>query len=470
MKWFFRAMPGRLETTEQPEASGSSLASAPKAVGAPDHHEHLNHPDLLRIGRTPIHFFAVAVAFFAAGVAAMPFVITDVAAFFYQMMPLALVHTFTLGWITAAMMGVMYRYVPALTRHPVPYPRMALAQLVLYVIGVSGMIAHFVIGIWLGLWLAAIVVVISVLMFAAEIIPCLWAQVGRGVAETGMFLGVCFLVLAAAIGLTLGLDKTYDFLGGSVLTNLSSHVHFAALGWVTLTICAVSYRMLPAFLLPKIELPAAAIWQLYALTIGIVGLGVTLLIGVAGVTVWSSVIAASLLAYIFTIGRLVLTRRMPLDWTSRHAICGVLWLVIAVAMGLALTVTGADGEYGSRIASAYGVMGLLGWISNFIIGMSYQLFPGFVARARTGAGWPAVTIAELSIARTRPFVFIAYNLGVAMVAGGLLAGSIDLAVAGSACIAAGGIVYSAVTLWTLSFAYRAAMPSAARTDLRILPS
>ena len=462
-------MASGLESTEQSESSGSSLASAPKAARAAHHHEYLNHPDLLRIGRTPIHFFAVAVAFFAVGVAAMPFVIADVASFFYQMRPLALVHTFTLGWITAAMMGVMYRYVPALTHHPVPYPRMALVQLVLYVIGVSGMIAHFEIGIWLGLWLAAIVVVISILMFAAEIIPCLWAQVGRGVAETGMFLGVCFLLLAAAIGLTLGLDKTYDFLGGSVLTNLSSHVHFAALGWVTLTICAVSYRMLPAFLLPKIELPAAAIWQLYALTIGIIGLGVTLLTGVAGATLWSSVIAVSLLAYIFTIGRLVRTRRMPLDWTSRHALCGVFWLVIAIAMGLALSVTGADGEYGSRIASAYGVMGLLGWISNFIIGMSYQLYPGFVARARTGLGWPAVTIAELSIPQTRPFVFIAYNLGVAMVAGGLLAGSIDLAVAGSACVAAGGLVYSAVTLWTLSFAYRAAMPSAARTDLRILP-
>jgi hypothetical protein len=463
-------MAERIGKKGQSQASGSSPASAPKAARAAHQHEHLNHPDLLRIGRTPIHFFAVAVAFFAVGVAAMPLVITDVAGFFYQMTPLALVHTFTLGWITATMMGVMYRYVPALTHHPVPYPRMALAQLVLYVIGVSGMIAHFEIGIWVGLWLAAIVVVISVLMFAAEIIPCLWAQVGRGVAETGMFLGVCFLVLAAAIGLTLGLDKTYSFLGGSVLTNLSSHVHFAALGWVTLTICAVSYRMLPAFLLPTIELPPAAIRQLYALTIGIVGLGVTLLIGVAGVTVWSGVIAASLLAYIFTVGRLVRTRRMPLDWTSRHAICGVLWLVIAIAMGLALTVTGADGEYGSRIAAAYGVMGLLGWISNFIIGMSYQLFAGFVARARTVVGWPAVTIAELSIARTRPFVFVAYNLGVAMVAGGLLAGSIDLAVAGSACIAVGGVVYSAVTLWTLSFAYRAAMPSAARTDLRILPS
>lgn len=426
--------------------------------------------DLLRIGRLPIHFFVVAVAFFALGVVAMPFVIGDVAAFFYQMTPLALVHTFTLGWITAAMMGVMYRYVPALSRHPLPYPRMAFVQLGLYVVGVSGMIAHFAIGIWMGLWIAAIVVVASVLLFAAEIIPCLWGQVGRGVAESGMFLGVCFLVLTAAIGLTLGLDKTYNFLGGSILTNLSGHVHFAALGWVTLTICAVSYRMIPAFILPKITLPPATIWQLYSLAVGISGLGVTLIFALPGVTEWSVAIAVSLIAYIVTIGRLVRTRRMPLDWTTRHAVTGIFWLALAIVMGLTLTVIGAGSVAGSRIASAYGATGLLGWISNFIIGMSYQLFSGFVARARVDSGFPAVTVAELSIERPRPFIFIAYNLGVAMVCTGLLTGSTALAIAGATWVAAAGIVYSAVTLWTLSFAYRSTMPASARADLRILPS
>src|SRR6266481_7633786 len=165
--------------------------------------QHPRSRDLLRGGRVSIHFFVVAIAFFALGVVAMPFPIGDVVIFFYQMIRLALVHAFTLGWITAAIMGVMYRYVPALTRHPVPYPRLAYAQLALYVIGVSGMVAHFAIGIWSAVWLAAIVVVASVLMFATEMIPCLWARLGSGVAETGMFLGVCFLVLAAAIGLIL---------------------------------------------------------------------------------------------------------------------------------------------------------------------------------------------------------------------------------------------------------------------------
>ena len=425
--------------------------------------QHQRSRDLLRVGLISIHFFVVAVGFFALGVVAMPFVIADVVAFFYQMMPLALVHTFTLGWITAAMMGVMYRYVPALTRHAVPYPRLAYVQLGFYVIGVSGMVAHFAIGIWGAVWLAAIVVVASVLMFAAEMIPCLWPRLGRGVAETGMFLGVCFLVLAAAIGLILGLDKTYNFLGGSVLTNLAGHVDFAAFGWVTLTICAVSYRMLPAFLLAEMKPPRAAIWQLYSMAAGILGLGVTLMFALPGVMFWSLAIAASLLAYIGIVVRMIWAGRLPRGWTSRHAVCGIMWLVIAITTGLALAIVGAGSVAGNRIASAYGVTGLLGWVCNFIIAMSYQLFPGFVARARLIRGLPAVRAAELSTTTHRPFVFIAYNLGVAMIASGLLAGSVAFAIVGAASLGAAGIVYCAMTLWTLSFAYRATTPVASRS-------
>jgi len=416
--------------------------------------------DLLRGGRISIHFFVVAVAFFALGVVTMPFVV----AFFYQMMPLVLVHTFTLGWITAAMMGVMYRYVPALTRRPVPYPRIAYVQLGLYVIGVSGMVEHFAIGIWSAVWLAAIVVIASTLMFAAEMIPCLWSRLGCRIVETGMFLGVCFLVLAAAIGFILGLDKTYNFLGGSVLTNLAGHVDFAAFGWVTLTICAVSYRMLPAFLLAEIERkpPAGANWQLYSLAAGILGLGMTLIFALPGTMFWSIAIAPSLLGYVGIAVRMVWAGRLPRGWTSRHTVCGILWLVIGIALGLALAVSGAGGIAGNRIASAYGVAGLLGWVCNFIIAMSYQLFPGFVARARLIRGFPVVRAAELSITTHRPFIFIAYNLGVAMIAGGLLAGSIALAITGAASVAASGIVYCATTLWTLSFAYRWTIPVRSR--------
>lgn len=423
----------------------------------------------LRIGRLPIHFFTTAVISFGCGVAAAPFLVGQIVDFFYQPPILALVHTFTLGWITMAIMGVMYRYVPALTRHPIAYPRVATWQLALFIIGTIGIVSHFANGIWVGTSFSAGILIVSVAMFAANMIPCLYPHLGRGVAETGMFLSTCFLFVAASIGFVLSLDKTYNFLGGDVLTNLASHLHFAAIGWVTLTICAVSYRMLPAFLLPKLHLPKSAMWQLWALAVAAIALGVTLLLGLPGATFWSFAIAAALLAYMITIGRLVRTRRMPIDFTARHALAGIIWLVLAIVSGLILTVIGPQGLVGSRIASAYGTMGLLGWISNFIIGMSYQLFPGFVAHARSAAGWRAVTIAELSIKRPRWLVFIAYNAGVAVLVAGFMFPSVALAQAGAVGIALGGLVYSAMTLWTLSFAYRRAVPNAANSPLRVLP-
>ncbi len=426
--------------------------------------------DALRIGRLPIHFFTSAVIWFACGVVAAPFLVSQIVDFFYQPPILALVHTFTLGWITASIMGVMYRYVPALTRHPIAYPRMAIWQLALFIIGTIGLVSHFANGIWVGTWFSAGILIISIAMFAANMIPCLYAMLGRGVAETGMFLSICFLLVAASIGFVLSLDKTYNFLGGSVLTNLASHVHFAAIGWVTLTICAVSYRMLPAFLLPKLHLPRSAMWQLWALAVGAIALGMTLLLGWPGAIFWSVAIAIALIAYMVTIGRLVRSHRMPIDFAARHAIAGIIWLVLTIICGLTLAIIGPQGVAGSRIASAYGAMGLLGWISNFIIGMSYQLFPGFVVHARNAAGWRAVTIAELSIKSPRWMVFIAYNTGVAVLVAGFMMSSIVLAQVGAVAIAIGGLAYSATTLWTLSFAYRKAVPAAANIPLRVLPS
>lgn len=222
----------------------------------------------LRLARLPIHFFTAAVTFFGLGVVTAPWVVSELVDFFYHPWLLAVTHIFTLGWITSTMMGVMYRYVPALTKNPLRFPRLASVQFTLFVIGVAGMVAHFVIGIWSGLWSAAAVVVLSVFFFAANMVPCLAPVRSQGVAESGMLLSILFLLIAAVLGLLLGLDKTFDFLGGNLIANLAGHAHLAALGWVSLTICAVSYRMIPAFLLPEVQLPRGAMWQLYGLAGG----------------------------------------------------------------------------------------------------------------------------------------------------------------------------------------------------------
>jgi hypothetical protein len=437
----------------------------------PGHHEGgAAHPDPLRIGRIPVVYFVVAVLFFAAGLIELCFSVRQISIYFYRFAPLAVVHTFTLGWITGSIMGVMYRYVPALTHRPIRWPRMAWAQLFLFVLGSSGMVAHFEIGIWFGLWLAAIVMVASIVMFAANLMPCLWPEFGRGVAETGMFLSIAYLIAAGVVGTLLGIDKSYNFLGGGVLTNLSGHVHLAAVGWVTLSICAVSYRMLPAFMLPTVTIPRATIWQIYALAAALAGLVASVMLGIPGEIFWGLAIAGAMGWYIAIIARIMRTRRMPLDWTQFHALAGLAALVVAIAMGLILIASGVTSPAAARLASAYGVIGLLGFFSNFIIGMSYQLFPGFVTRARQGLGWKPVTAAEISVRKPRLFVFVSFNGGVLAMAAGLLGNRFPVALGGAIVAAAGGLVYCIATLWTLGFAFRAALPrSAAHAALRVMP-
>jgi hypothetical protein len=367
-------------------------------------------------------------------------------------------------------MGVMYRYVPALTRRPVPYPRLATAQFAVYAIGTIGMISHFALGRWTGLWWSAGLVLISISLFALNLLPLLWTGLGSGVAETGMFAAICFLLLAASLGVLMGIEEMSGFFWDNLVTNLEGHVSFAAIGWMTLTICAASYRFIPAFILPTEPLPRVARWQILGLVVATAGLGTSLLFEWPGIQRWSLATAVTLLAYVAIMVSLVQTRRMAIDWSLGHALAGVLWLLAAIALSQVVTWFGAWSARGAPYTGALATAALLGWAGNFIIGMSYRLFPGFVVRIRTQLRFPTLSIADISVERPRLFTLLAFNTGVLTIviafvskvpAGGTIGGWFVL----------GAIApYVAITFWTLSYAYRRSVPSAARQALRVLPN
>jgi hypothetical protein len=443
------------------ERVASEQTAEPRAASAPSREQ-------IRTARLPIHFFISAVALFGLGVIVVPFVIDDLMDFFYQPQILATTHTFTLGWITSAIMGVMYRLVPAMTSRPLPFPRLARWQFGLYLFSATGLMTHMLIGAWPPTWMAAAVIVLSVILFAMNMLYCLGPAWHKSAAETGMCLSIGFLFLAATLGFLLAFDKARGFLSGNVLTNLASHAHLAALGWVSLTICSVSYRMAPAFLLSELTLPRVAVWQLYGLAAGVAGLAMALLGWIPGTTVWSVVILLALLAYVGVLQTLVRNRRIPIDWTMRHALAGIVCLLLAVGLGFSLLWIDPDSAIGNRVAGAYGVLGLLGWVTNLIIGMSFKLFPGFVVGVRDRRGWPKLAIAELSLSRCRPLVFVLLNIGVLTLAAGLLTAHVTIAKLGALVLALGGLIYVAVMGRTLSYAYRASAPPASSDPFRIL--
>jgi len=142
-----------------------------------------------------------------------------------------------------------------------------------------------------------------------------------------------------------------------------------------------------------------------------------------------------------------------------HALAGTLWLAAALILAVIALWLGGWTPRGAPVSAALIVAALLGWAGNFIIGMSYCLFPSFVASIRTALQFPALSRARLSSIRPRPFVLLTFNVGLATLAAAFLLRAPVVGRLGGALVLLAALPYSAVTCWTLSFAWRRAQPS-----------
>ncbi|MBI4516199.1 MAG: hypothetical protein HY699_10345 [Deltaproteobacteria bacterium] len=339
----------------------------------------------------------------------------DMVAFFYQPRVLAITHTFTLGWISLSMIGVLYQYVPSLTKSPLAYPRLAGLQVGLFILGAAGMVAHFWMGRLNGMAWSAGVVLASVLLFAGLLAPSLARAPRYDATVIGISVAVASFVGTAALGVLYAIDKVYPFLAGSVLSNIAAHAHLGLLGWITLTICAVSYRMVAAFLLPEVLFPAATRRQILLLA-GLMPVLLTTLLSrwQTATFVVGCLVAIALAWYVIILWRLLQGRRMPVDWTLAHVLAALVHLAAAIGCGLALVVLVDPGSaLGNRLVLAYGIFALSGWISNFIIGMATRMVPGLVGKGAR----------PLLSERGRALLFGLLNAGIAAAAMAALSAS-----------------------------------------------
>jgi hypothetical protein len=335
--------------------------------------------------------------------------------FFYQPRVLAIVHTLTLGWISLTIIGVLYQFVPALTKHAVTWPAGAALQVALFAAGSFGMIVSF----WFG-WLAtaawsASSVFAATLLFTAQLAPGLARAPRLDATVIGVLCALVYFTLTALLGMLYAWDKVYALLGGSVLSNVAGHAHLGLAGWITLMICAVSYRVVTAFLLPTEPVPVAARHQVIALAVVVPLLSAMLLLRSRWAAAPALAGCGALIWYAMILAGIARTRRLPVDWWLRHVIAALAHLFAALLCGMLLFVIDAESSLGSRLAGVYGLLLLVGWISNYIVGIGSRMAPGLM-----GLG-----AAPLLSGRIAAAVFVLLNAGIAAVAASLLAGNVE---------------------------------------------
>lgn len=349
--------------------------------------------------------------------------------FYYQGHLLAITHLITLGWITTTIMGASFLVVPLVFSAPLYSERLGRWQFPLLAIGIAVMVVHFWTGQHRGLATGAALVLIATLLFLVNLSLTLNRIPRKDVATPYLVAALACLAATAVLGTLMALDKVFDFLGGQVLATIQGHAHLAALGWVSLMILGVGHKMIPLLTASTMEEERRSRRRLWLLNAGIVGLFLALVTRSRWVFPFALVVV---LGFTSAFRRLARPWRKGkparLDWSTRHVLAAFGCLAIAILLGLGLA-SGLPGDdaLAARAAVAYALLGLIGWISLMIIGMSYRVIPLLVWLHRYSSivhDEPVPKVGQLSSERWQAWSFLCLIPGVLVVGFALLLGSV----------------------------------------------
>lgn len=407
-------------------------------------------PPAARSGPSPLvplgYLTCAAVAFLAAAMG-IGWLAPDLAGHYYHPRLLALTHTVTLGWITLAIMGAGYQLIPIVLERPVWSERLARWQLGILAVAVLGMVAHFYLGTWPGLAAAAGLLAVGIGLHLLNVGLSLRGFTQWTFTARMVMLGYGGLALTTLFGLALAAHRLRPFLPGEFFPTLHAHVHLALLGWITPMIFGVAARVYPMFLLAPVPGRWSSRLQLWGLALGLpsVVLG---LVGVRGLLVPGALaVATAAGSHAWWVLEVARGRKRPgLDWGLRFTLTATVFILPAVLLGVSLA---ADLLSGPRVALAYAVIVLGGWVSLTIVGMMLKVVPFLVWYRAFGprAGRePVPTLADLSWPWLEGAAYALLTGGVGLLAAAAFVGGVGGIRAAAAVLALGALAFVLVLL------------------------
>lgn len=368
-----------------------------------------------------------------------------VAGFFYHAWMVGLVHLVTLGWISFSILGAIYIVGPVALRIDMPSRRADVVAYAFSVIGVIGMVGHFWIQEYGGMAWSAGTAASGVLYMAVRIARAVRRAPIQPAVRLHIILACVNIWIAASMGVLIASDKAWHFLPGFVLSNVFAHAHLAALGWATMMVVGVAYRLLPMIFPTHMPSGRTIYASAILLETGVLGLFTTLLIRSAWATLFGLMIVAGLLVFAAHV-RWMLRRPAPkppdaprIDFAVLHAASAGACLVTACAIGLTILIAPTSPRM-LQAAAAYGVFGLLGFLAQMVVGMEARLLPmatWFWSYAQSDYTIPPPSPHTMRDRALQAIVFIAWTIGVPAFAAGMFLASAALVGIGAWSLFAG---------------------------------
>jgi hypothetical protein len=291
----------------------------------------------------------------------------------------AATHLFVLGWLCSVVMGAVYQLVPVALETKLYSERLARWQFVFHLVGFIGMVFMFRSWNMKLLGYFGSVLTAGVVLFAYNVIQTLlripkWNVIATGVASALIWL---LLTITAGLILVAGQRGWVPVLQFNPIAVMDAHAHLGAVGFFTMLIVGVSYKLVPMFTLSEIQNHCRATTSIVLLSIGLTGLFMGILLQQPWKLAFALVILTAFTLFGLELNAILLARkRRSLDWGVMYFLTAIAILLPLSALAIALCWPGLPvNQFTEQLETVYGFLGFIGFVSFAILGMLYKIIP-----------------------------------------------------------------------------------------------
>lgn len=298
----------------------------------------------------------------------------------FQPRILAITHVATLGWISMIIFGALFQLIPVVLEVKLFSEKFAEIQFWIYLLGVIGLVYGF--------WFfetgnhfigSAILLNLAMFIFAFNIVATLTKVKKWNL--TGLYLAAAIfhLVVTAIAGLLLAINLAHPYIKLDHLQYLNLHVHIAFIGWVSMVVMGVTYKLIPMFTLSHGFSLTNGKWAFWLINIGL--LGISTVMHYKDTTIFfyifSGMITVGIIFFLLQVHIIFKKRiRKKFDTGIQFSFTAYLMLGITTVLGTFM----AFGNTGSiiNLTLVYGYLIVFGYLSMLIVGQMYKIVPFLV--------------------------------------------------------------------------------------------
>ncbi|MDH7603518.1 MAG: hypothetical protein QHH13_01310 [Melioribacter sp.] len=304
----------------------------------------------------------------------------DINGHHFQPKILSITHIATLGFITMIIFGAMFQLVPVVLEVKLFSALLAEIQFWIYLAGIVGLVYkfwHF--GSSLSFTLPAIFLNLAMFIFALNIIASMTKVKSWNLTGTFLASAIFWLIITAIAGILLAMNLDHPYIKIDHLQYLKLHANVAFIGWVTMVVMGVSFKLIPMFTLShgyKLEL---AKWAFGLINFGLLGINWIMHYPDTGIyiLIFGTAIFNGLILYLIQIYIIFKKRiRKKLDIGLRFSIIAFTMLGISTLLGFSFLFF--DYESVTNLTLIYGFMIIVAYISTLIVGQMYKIVPFLV--------------------------------------------------------------------------------------------